>query len=144
VGNTASRRGLRPSIEFLPWTRIPDLATAWPIVNEAERDNAGILLDTRRWKRQPGNPAVDVLREIPGDRIPVLQTCGFRPEPEGDPMTECTAKRLLPGEGAVGFAGLDEIGTDPLLAPEVLNLELARAQPTAEQGRAATQSVPDR
>ena len=75
-----------PRREFLPWTGIPDLATAWRIVESAARENAGILLDTWHWQRQPGGPAVDVLRGIPGDRIPVLQVCDCRPEPEGDPL----------------------------------------------------------
>ena len=147
VCDAAAEHGLRPLIEFLPWTGIPDLATAWQIVETADRDNAGILLDTWHWQRQPGGPAVDVLRGIPGDRIPVLQVCDCRPEPEGDPMTECTTKRLLPGEGVVDFAELfgvlDEIGADPLIAPEVFNVRLAQAgaRPMAEQIRAATQRV---
>jgi len=147
VCDAASAYDLRPIIEFLPWTGIPDLATAWYIVQQADRDNAGLLLDTWHWKRQPGGPAVDVLRKIPGDRIPVLQVSDCRPAPQGDPLTECTTQRLLPGEGAVDFAELfgvlDEIGAEPLVAPEVFNVELARAGagPMAERVRTATQRV---
>jgi len=147
VCDAAAAHELQLLIEFLPWSGIPDLATAWRVVESADRDNAGILLDTWHWQRQPGGPAVDVLRGIPGERIPVLQVCDCAAEPDGDPLTECTTKRLLPGEGAVDFAELfgvlREIGADPLIAPEVFDVERARAgaRPMAAQIRDATQSV---
>jgi sugar phosphate isomerase/epimerase len=116
-------------VEFLPWSGIPDLATAWSLV---EPTGAGVLLDTWHWQRQPGGPAPDLLRTIPGERIGYVQLCDAAAEPVGDLYTEAMHHRLPPGEGIVDFATLkavlDEIGADPYVATEIFNPELVEQQ----------------
>jgi sugar phosphate isomerase/epimerase len=128
VCEVAADHGVRPMIEFLPWSGIPDLATAWQIVQAADQPNGAIMIDTWHWRRQPGGPAPDLLRTIPGHRIPVVQLCDSAPGIEGGTQSEAMTDRRLPGEGNVDFAELfgvlDEIGADPIIAPEVFNLEL--------------------
>jgi sugar phosphate isomerase/epimerase len=133
VVEVAEGAGARVCVEFLPWSGIPDLATAWRLV-EPLGPRAGILLDTWHWQRQPGGPAVDVLRSIPGERILYVQVCDAAAAPAGDDvMGEAMTNRLLPGEGAVDFAGLfdvlRDIGASPFVATEIFNPALV-----AEQG----------
>ncbi|MDP6460776.1 MAG: TIM barrel protein, partial [Gemmatimonadota bacterium] len=45
----AAEHGLKVSLEFRPWTGIPDLRSAWQLVQRCERDNAGLTLDTWHW-----------------------------------------------------------------------------------------------
>jgi hypothetical protein len=47
----AARRGIRVHLEFIPSTGIPDLETAWEVVNRADRENGGIVFDTRHYFR---------------------------------------------------------------------------------------------
>lgn len=132
VLEAARDAGARICVEFLPWSGIPDLATAWRLVEPLGPD-AGILLDTWHWVRQPGGPAVALLRSIPGERIAYVQVCDAAAALDGDPMAEAMSSRLLPGEGAVDFAEvfgvLREIGASPFVATEIFNPALV-----AEQG----------
>lgn len=131
----AADRGMRVCVEFLPWTGIPDLATAWSLVQNAGRPNGGLLLDTWHWVRQPGGPAAGVLRGIPGERIHYVQVCDATPTPEGELFSEAMSRRLVPGQGIVDFAEiwevLDSIGARPIVAAEVFNTQLAANGPRA-------------
>ena len=147
VCRAAQDFGVNVPIEFLPWGAIPSIETAWQIVETADQENGGILIDTWHWQRQPGGPDHERLRQIPGEFIRAVQLCDAAPEAEGDPMTECMTARLLPGEGAVDFppllADLAAIGADPLWAPEVFSNKLTAKgpQPMAEAMREATLAV---
>jgi sugar phosphate isomerase/epimerase len=60
----AAQRGLRVSIEFIPGTGVPDLATGLRLVRGIP--NAGVLLDTWHWSRSNGT--LDAVRSLqPGD-----------------------------------------------------------------------------
>lgn len=125
VVDVAHGAGARVCVEFLPWSGIPDLATAWRLV-EPLGPGAAILLDTWHWVRQPGGPSVDVLRSIPGERIAYVQVCDAAAEPAGDDLAaEAMTARLLPGEGGVDFAELfavlGAIGASPFVATEIFN-----------------------
>jgi sugar phosphate isomerase/epimerase len=116
--------GAQVCVEFLPWTAVPDLATAWRLVEPLPK-SAAILLDTWHWQRQPGGPNPALLATIPGDRIGYVQICDAAAEPDGEPYAECMANRLLPGDGVVDFAEvfgiLRDIGADPYIATEIFN-----------------------
>lgn len=121
-------------VEFLPWSAIPDLATAWRLIEPIE--GTGLLLDTWHWVRQPAGPDLDLLARIPGERIACVQLCDVAPVAGSDLMTEAMTARLLPGDGVVDFASvvtaLDAIGAQPVVATEVFNPALV-----AELGPAA-------
>ena len=129
VCEVGAAHGVGAMIEFLPWSGIPDLATAWRIVEVADQDNGGIMIDTWHWQRQPGGPALDLLATLPGERFPVVQLCDCAPGVAGGTMQEAMTDRRLPGEGDVDFAALfrvlDGIGAAPIIAPEVFNSALA-------------------
>lgn len=145
----AADAGLGVSVEFLPWTGIPDLATAWEILQRADCDNSGIMVDTWHWFRQPGGPNPDLLRQIPAEKLRVVQLCDAAAElpDEMDIATETMTARLLPGDGAVDFAEVLGIitgsGAAPIWFPEVFSSTLAAAGPQtmAPQVLAASRSV---
>ena len=56
-----------------PWSRIPDLATAWDVVRAADRPNGGLMLDA--WHYFRSEPDGELLRAIPGASILGVQLC---------------------------------------------------------------------
>ncbi len=139
--------GLGIATEFLPWSGIPDLETAWRIVETSGAENASLLIDGWHWQRQPGGPCPDLLRTIPPERIEVFQICDAAAVRKDDPLAECLEDRRLPGEGAVDLVSLvrllDQIGARPIIAPEVFNVKLANsgALEMAHLVRASTERV---
>jgi sugar phosphate isomerase/epimerase len=134
----AAERGMTISLEFLPFTGIPTIADAVRLVDAADRDNLGFVLDTWHWFRQPGGPDVATLRTIPPERIHLFQLNDAPAEPAEDLMAESMA-RLLPGEGAIDIVGLigvlDEMGAEPVVISEVFSAaRLAQLEP-AENAR---------
>lgn len=130
ICDVGADHGVGAMIEFLPWSGIPDLATAWQIVEQTDRPNAGLMIDTWHWQRQPGGPCPDLLRSIPAEKIPVVQLCDSAPAEAIGTQEEAMTNRRLPGEGIIDFPKflsiLDEIGAEPVYAPEVFNSSLAR------------------
>jgi len=136
IGKMGADRGLKVCIEWLPWTALPTIKSAWELIQEAGQDNVGLVVDTWHWLRQPGGPDPETLRQIPGDRIHCVQLDDTTAAGQGDDvMMESMTNRLLPGEGEVDWPEilglLDEIGADPIWAPEVFNLGLLEKGPTA-------------
>jgi len=136
ICDLAASAGQRVCLEFLPWSAVPDLATGWRIVEAAGRDNGGILLDLWHWQREPGGPALELLRTIPGDRIQYVQLCDAAPEPSPpapDLFAQAMSVRALPGDGVVDigavFDALAAIGAEPYVAAEVFNADLAAQGP---------------
>lgn len=120
----AIAHGLRVALEFLPWTAIPDAATAWQIVELAGRENGGVLVDSWHYFRGAADPAQ--LRTIPPNRVVVIQFDDADAYTGGD-LLEDTMKRRLPGEGTfdlVGFIGLlDGIGVTAPISVEIISPE---------------------
>ena len=135
--DAAGAAGLGVCIEFLPCTAIPDLATAWRMVEESGADNGGILVDMMHWHRQPGGPDFGLLEQIPGARIPYVQVCDTATAPAMPDayMDEALSARRLPGEGAVDIprllAALEATGANPWFAYEVFSRELVATGPEA-------------
>ena len=135
LAKMAGERGLNVCIEWLPWTGLPDLKSAWKLVRDAGAENLGLVVDAWHWLRQPGGPDEATLRSIPGERIHCVQLDDTTLAATGDDaMLESMTNRLLPGEGEVDWPALlgilDEIGADPIWAPEVFSLSLLDEGPT--------------
>jgi sugar phosphate isomerase/epimerase len=144
----ASAHGVRVAVEFLPWSAVPDLATTWRLLQESGATNGGIVIDMMHWQRQPGGPNLELLREIPGERVHYVQVCDAAPEPSGtDYMTEALTARAVPGEGCVDIetllGTLAAIDAHPYFALEVFNAELAArgASAMAAELRRAARTV---
>tara|TARA_B100000029_G_C17096998_1_gene786453 strand:+ start:112 stop:456 length:345 start_codon:yes stop_codon:yes gene_type:complete len=69
--------------------------------------------------------ASETLASMSGWAVPLFQACDAGSEPWDDPMAECMAARLLPGEGEVDLGHLlgvlDDIGAVPMVCPEPFN-----------------------
>lgn len=147
VCRLAADRGLKASVEFFPWGGIPDLATAWKLVQEAGADNGGIVFDTWHWGRSATGEDLATIREIPGDRFHVVQIDDAAPDPQEDPLRETLRARRLPGDGVVNIVGalraIRETGARPLFGPEVFSHELFAQGPDemARQVAEATHRV---
>jgi sugar phosphate isomerase/epimerase len=100
----AAEHNLLVHLEFLPWSRVPDLASAWEIVRGADRPNAGLAVDAWHWFR--GTPNEELLRAIPGDKITGVQLDDAPARPEANLMLATLHDRLLPGAGELDLAGL--------------------------------------
>lgn len=129
LARMGGERGLDVCIEWLPWTGLPDLKSAWKLIEDAGAENLGLVVDGWHWMRQPGGPDESTLRSIPGERIHCVQLSDATQVVTGDdPMLESMTNRLLPGEGDIEWPTLlgilDEIGADPIWVAEVLNLPL--------------------
>ena len=88
------------------------------------------------WQRQPGGPNLELLREIPGDRIPYVQLCDAPATAPGsgeEYLAAALSARPLPGDGVVDIPAVLEalvtIDADPFFAYEQFNTELARSGP---------------
>lgn len=138
----AARHGLRVALEFLPWSGIPDAATAWEVVRRAGHPRGGLLLDTWHYFRGAADP--EQLRAIPPERFFALQINDGAPELVGALREDTARRRLLPGEGGFDLDGLlrllDELGVQCPIAVEVMSEELA-ALPAEEAARRAFQST---
>lgn len=126
ICDEAARFGARVQLEFIPWTAVPDLETAWEIVRRAERDNGGILVDA--WHFYRGVPDLDLLSRIPGDRVFSVQLDDGQMYP-GAGTREQSFHRDLPGEGEFDLSAListlDAIGGLGLVGPEVIGSRAA-------------------
>ena len=140
--NVAARYGQRLGVEFLPWTGIPNLATAWPIVRDAGRANAGLVLDAWHWFRSGPDP--DLLRTIPGEKVIHLQISDAPAEAAPNVVEETIGHRLLPGHGDIDLLGLlrilDDIGRQGPTAVEVFS-DWLRSHPIDEGARLASEAA---
>ena len=138
ICDRAAEHGLLVALEFLPWSGIPDAATAWDIVRTADRPNGGINLDV--WHHFRGAADSDMLRAIPAERILCVAISDADPEPVGDLIEDTTRHRRLPGEGRFDLIGflrlLDEMSVTAPVTVEILSDE-QNARPTDEGARVA-------
>ena len=137
----AAEHGLLVALEFMPWTGIPDAATAGAIATDAGRANGGINADT--WHHFRGAKDDAALREH-AKRIFMVQLDDADATMEGDLMEDTLLRRRYPGEGSFDIGGyirlLDEAGTDVPLSVEILSAD-HQALPVEEAARRAHDST---
>src|SRR5262249_19155146 len=119
----ASNHGLLVAIEFLPWTGIPDAATAWDIARRAGRPNGGVLIDCWHYFRGAADEAQ--LRRIPPAGVIGVQLDDADPERVGEPYEDTVLRRRLPGQGCFDLTGLvralDEMGVAAPFSVEIIS-----------------------
>lgn len=116
---------LSVALEFMPYSGVPDLVTAWRIVQGVP--NATLIVDGWHWARA-GQTAAD-LDGVPAERIVSVQLCDVLAEPMQPPRAESLGHRLPPGQGYGDTAGLVRAliahGVTPaVMAVEVISDEL--------------------
>jgi sugar phosphate isomerase/epimerase len=138
----AAEHGLLVHLEWLSWSKIPDLATALRIVESAGQANGGLTIDAWHFVRTGGD--IDRLRDVPGSSILAVQLSDGPLEAEADLLDATLHDRLLPGEGAFDLRGIIEAlrhtGTQAPLGVEVFSDDL-HARPADEAARAAARTT---
>ena len=103
----AADYGLHPHLEFMPWTDAKNLAQAWRIVEQAGRDNGGVLVDAFHFDRS--GSSLDELRQVPASRLRYAQLCdvaGPRPHDMAEILRQARNERRFPGDGNCDLPGL--------------------------------------
>jgi sugar phosphate isomerase/epimerase len=135
----AADRGLLVHLEWLAWSRVPDLATAMEVVTLADRRNGGLNIDMWHCART-GTTAAD-LRAVPAERVLAIQVDDGPAEAEDDPVEATLHQRLLPGAGAFDLQGylgsLRAIGVRAPVGVEVFSDDLHALGATEAAERAA-------
>ena len=138
----AAEHGLVVHLEWLPWSRIPDLATALEIVQKAAAPNGGLNVDAWHLVRAGAQP--EDLAAVPGDLILAIQLDDGPAEAEANLVEATLHARVLPGEGQFDLIGLIQTlaatGTTAPLGIEVFSDEL-QARPAAEAARLAAEAT---
>jgi len=116
---------LTVALEFMPYSGVPDLATAWQVV--ANVPTGALVVDNWHWARAGQQPAD--LDGVPAERIVSVQLCDVRAQPMQPPRAESLGHRLPPGQGhgdTVGLVrALSAHGVTPaVMAVEVISDEL--------------------
>jgi sugar phosphate isomerase/epimerase len=119
----AAPSGLKVHIEFLPFGGIPDLASAWAIVQAAGRPNGGLTVDS--WHFFRSGSSFELLESIPGSRIYTVQINDAPTQPEADLLHETMNGRLVPGQGSFDLTRfirtLDQMGSTAPFSVEVFS-----------------------
>lgn len=133
VCDRLAQYGMAAALEYFPeMSNIPDVASAWRVVELAGRPNGGLCVDS--WHHfRTGDSFADLAR-IPGDRVVGVQ---FNDGPlrrvVPDYRTDCTSYRQIPGTGEFDLTGfvrtLDRMGVSVPFEVEVISLELDRLPP---------------
>jgi sugar phosphate isomerase/epimerase len=137
--------GVRPVVEFLPFSSIRTLDEACSLVAEADADGSiGVLVDVLHLVRSGGAPAD--LATVAPELLPYLQVCdagqATLPVSRGALFREAVGGRLLPGDGTLPVA--EVIARFPAGAPlsvEVLSDDLMRHTEPRSRARIASDAT---
>lgn len=142
----AAGRNLSADLEFMPWTQVPDLATAARIVEAADRPNGAVLIDALHVDRSA--TTIDEIGALPASRVNYVQFCDG--EVPFDPSDEALihvarGERLFPGMGGIDLGGLARAIPDGVtISVEVPHRQLAGkidARGRAAMAHAATTAI---
>ena len=131
--------GLTADLEFMPWTEVPDLASAMRVVAAASRPNGGILVDALHFDRS--HSRIEDLALLPREWLHYAQLCDA--PAEFSATTEALihtarAERLFPGEGGIDLQHfVRALPQDLPISLEIPTAALARQVPADERARRA-------
>jgi len=138
----AAEHDLLVHIEWLPWSRIPDLRTALEIVQLADQPNGGLNVDA--WHLVRSGTSVDELRKVPGGLIVGIQLDDGPLAPEPNLVEATLHARALPGDGEFDLpaivGALRDTGTTAPVGVEVFSDSLHQLSPE-EAARSAAQAT---
>ncbi|MCK0167262.1 sugar phosphate isomerase/epimerase [Jannaschia sp. S6380] len=126
----AKAHGLRPTFEFMPTSKITDLATGWDLI-QASGSDVGLTFDT--WHFWRSDPDHDLLRTIPMDRILEVQIADGGTQVVEDLQTDLLYHRRVPGEGDFDLVRTVDVlrgkGGIRSIGPETFSQEMNEARP---------------
>jgi sugar phosphate isomerase/epimerase len=142
----AAPYGLTGNLEFMPWTKVPDVKTALRIVERAGRANGCVLVDALHVARSATTLAD--LAAIPAGRQTYAQICDAPAEiPDSDEGLIFTARceRRLPGEGGIDLVSMfSALPADLPVSVEIPNdarMPVVGAREWARQALEATKAL---
>lgn len=97
--------GLKPVLEFFPWTNVPDFPSALRIVEKTGDPSIGVLVDTLHFNRS--GSLLSYLTSVDLARLPFIHVCDA---PVKDAYSHeellhtARAARLIPGSGDIPIA----------------------------------------
>ena len=131
----ASAHGLATTLEFMPTSKITDLAAGWSLI-EASGAGVGLTFDT--WHFWRSDPDHALLASIPMERIVEVQVADADETITGDLQMDLLYHRKPPGEGDFDLdrtmAVLRGMGPIRSIGPETFSEEM-NATPAAEAVR---------
>jgi sugar phosphate isomerase/epimerase len=134
----ALEHGLLVHVEFLPWSRIADVTTAWEIVRRAGRSNGGVAVDAWHFFRSGGDEKG--LREVPGAHVLGIQLDDGPAVAEENLIEATLHERALPGEGEFDLkllvGALADIGANAPIGVEIFSDALHALAPIEAARRA--------
>ena len=122
--------GVKPTFEYISFFKsVPKLADAWQIVQQADADDATLILDA--FHNYNSGSTLDDLRAIPAEKISHYHIDDA--DPTKPPMTQTDPDRVMPGDGAIDLRAevdlLRAAGYQGTVSLELFNEELWAADP---------------
>jgi 2-keto-myo-inositol isomerase len=147
MADAAAEFGVGVAFEFMgfPWAAVRGVAGAWKVVQEANRPNLGIIVDTAHF--YAGGSTLESLRTVDPARLVVLHINDVEDVAKPD-ITD--GHRLYPGEGVIPLqdilGAVGATGWDGVLSVELFREEYWRLDPlaVAREAKAKTLTVWER
>jgi sugar phosphate isomerase/epimerase len=98
--------GIRPHLEFMPWTDVPNMAVALGVANATGRNTVGLLVDAFHLNRSGGNATDVPANDLRFGYVQLCDIAGPIPTDMADILKEARSERLFPGEGDCPLAAL--------------------------------------
>ncbi|WP_417678889.1 sugar phosphate isomerase/epimerase family protein [Roseibium sp.] len=134
---------INAALEFMPFTGVPDLATAQRIVDAVNTPNATIIIDALHVHRS--GTTCDEIAALPVHQIAYGQLCdGPVPfDPSREELTRIArTSRNFPGEGGIDLMELVKaLPEDLLISVEVPDVEFARTASPVERAKRAFETA---
>jgi sugar phosphate isomerase/epimerase len=138
----AAEHGLLVHIEWLPWSKIPDLESALEVVRRADQPNGGINIDA--WHLVRSGTDLEALARVPGEMIMGIQLDDGPAQPEDNLVEATLHHRALPGQGEFDLPAIVgavlATGTTAPIGVEVFSDSLHEL-PAAEAARQAARAT---
>ena len=139
VCDRGAERGFDIALEVAPWKGNVDLSAATKIMEETDRDNARLVIDS--WHMFRGATSLEQLAALPGAFVASIQISDGPRHGGADLVAETMGQRLVPGAGELdltGFVRALDGGVDGVpITVEVLSDELRKAGPLEAARRSA-------
>jgi sugar phosphate isomerase/epimerase len=113
-------------VEPMPYSGIPDIKKGWAVVKAADCENAKLILDTWHWMRANQPCDLELLVDIPADKIVSIQINDVwdRPYSKSILRDESMHDRLAPGTGIGSTVPFVKMIKEKGIKPNALGVEV--------------------
>lgn len=113
-------------VEPMPYSGIPDIKKGWAVVKAADCENAKLILDTWHWVRANQPCDLELLADIPADKIVSIQINDVweRPYAKSILRDESMHDRLAPGTGIGATIPFVKMIKEKGIEPAALGVEV--------------------